>query len=120
MCSFCNSEKETLLHLFVECSHVAELWLKLTNWLVSCGYLQIVLRKKDIIFGVEYTDHVVNLCILVAKFVIFRCKLGSKLPTFPIVKAYIRYIKEIEHYIAYTNNNEDRFLGKWSSLIHSL
>jgi hypothetical protein len=44
----------------------------------------------------------------------------NELPTFPTVKAYIKYIKEIEQYIAYTNNKEDRYLGKWSSLLNSL
>jgi hypothetical protein len=120
MCSFCNSEKETLLHLFVECRYVTDIRLKLKTWLVTYGYLHLGLIKTDIIFAVEYTDHIVNVCILVAHFVIYRCKLGNKLPTFPTVKAYIRYIKQIEHYIAYTNNNEDRFHGKLSSLIHSL
>jgi hypothetical protein len=77
-----------LIHLFVECRHVTDLWLKLKK--LGWSNVAISLGKRDIIFGVEYTDHVVHLCILVSQFVtyIYRCKLGDKLPTFPTVKAY--------------------------------
>jgi hypothetical protein len=93
MCApICNNETETVLHVFIECRHVhvTDIWSKLDRWLVACDYLQMDLTNRDIIFGVDYTDHVVNLCLLVTQFVIYRCKLGNRLITFPAVKIYIR------------------------------
>ena len=40
LCTFCNIEPESLVHLFVECEHVENVWHMLENWiLVTCGFL---------------------------------------------------------------------------------
>jgi hypothetical protein len=79
-----------------------------------------VFEKEDIILGIEGTDIIVNHCILIAKYVIYRCRYNNRTPTFAAIKAYLRYIKQIEKNISYTNNNEAKFLGKWSALFRVL
>jgi hypothetical protein len=65
-------------------------------------------------------DIIVNLCIQIAKFSIYRCKLNNSRPTFAAVKANIKHGMCTEKYIAQTNNNMNKFYGKWASLFHSL
>jgi exonuclease III len=120
-CTFCKLESETLLHIFTECVHVKPIWSDMCGWLKRCGYTDLQeLDSCDIILGIMDKDIIVNLCILITKLVIYRSRLGNKRPSFAAVKAYIRYFKHIEQVIAYTNNNEEKFLGKWSALYHSL
>jgi hypothetical protein len=120
-CSFCKHESETILHLFTECEHVKPIWQSLCNWLMRCGYTELQqFNSYDIVLGINNIDIIVNLCILITKLVIYRSKIGNKRPSFAAVKAYIKYFKHIEQVIAYTNNNVEKFLGKWSALFHSL
>ena len=38
-CTFCKNDTETLLHLFVDCKHVQEIWHKLEHWgCDTCGF----------------------------------------------------------------------------------
>jgi hypothetical protein len=75
-----------------------------------------VFDKEYIILGKEGTDIIVNHCILIATYVIYRCRFNNRTPTFAAIKAYLRYITHIENDIAYTYNTPDTFLGKWSAL----
>jgi len=121
LCTFCNEEAETILHLMATCKYVKNIWQSICNWFVKCGYLQLNhLNESDIILGSQYMDGIINQIIIIAKFVIYRSKIKNKTPTFAMIKAYLRYIMDIEKYIAYTNQQQDAFLGKWSSFIAEL
>jgi hypothetical protein len=92
-----------------------------SNWFVKNGYLQLDhLDKKGIILGIQDEDIVINQILIITKLVIYRRKLNNKLPTFPMVKAYTKYIMIIEKHIDLTNHKEDTLLGKWSAFISSL
>jgi hypothetical protein len=120
-CSFCDIDSETLVHMFVECNFVTDVWNQLHAWLVKNGYTQLKpFSKKDIILGIKDVDIVVNLCIQIVKISIYRCRLNHSRPTMAAVKANIKYIMFIETYIAQTNNNMNKFYGKWASLFHKL
>jgi hypothetical protein len=120
-CSFCGKHIETMLHLFVECEEITQLWVDLQQWLVLCGYIRIEhLNPSDIILGNPDMDYSFNFTILIAKFVIYRCKLNNRKPTIAAVKAYLKYIMNLEKYIAVTNNKVDKFYGKWATLLHKL
>jgi hypothetical protein len=121
VCTFCESHVETLLHLFVNCDCITQLWEELRQWLVSCGYLHIqILERQDIVLGNPKEDIIFNFTLLITKLVIYRSKLSGRRPTLAAVKAYLKYIMEIEKYIAMTNNAMDKFYGKWASVIHKL
>jgi hypothetical protein len=79
----------------------------------------VMFSHADILLGIEDQQVIVNLIILV-KFAIYKCKLQNKIPYFAVVQAYIKYVMNIERYAAVTHNCEDKFLGKWSSVYHSL
>lgn len=121
LCTFCREESETIEHLLVTCKHIEQLWRDICIWFIRSGYLQLDhLDGKQIILGIQSTDIIINHIVLITKFVIYRCKLNNRIPTFPIVKAYVKYVMKIEKYIAYTNQKNDFFLGKWSAFMSSL
>jgi hypothetical protein len=121
LCSFCNNTSETIVHLFVECDCVLDVWLELHKWLVSNGFTHLnQFSKKDIILGIMGEDIIINLCLQIAKLSIYRCKLNNSKPSFAAVKANIKHLMLTEKYIAQTNNNMTKFYGKWSSFFHRL
>jgi hypothetical protein len=65
-----------VLHLFVECKHVSQIWLDLQQWLTTCGYIHTErLQSADIILGKPEEDIAFNFTILIAKFTIYRCSI---------------------------------------------
>ena len=51
LCTFCNIEPESSIHLFVECEHVENVWHMLENWILdTCGFL-LNYNKTEILFG---------------------------------------------------------------------
>jgi hypothetical protein len=82
LCTFCNEEVESIVHLMFACKHVETVWQRLSNWFVKNGHLQLDhLEKKDIILGIQDQDIVINQIIIITKLVIYRSKLNNKLPT---------------------------------------
>lgn len=120
-CTFCGCDEETLIHLFVKCEFVTSVWIELQKWLVSCGYIHLQsLEPSDIILGNPEKDIIFNFILIIAKYVIYRSKITNRYPSFAAVKAYLKYVKDIEKYIASTNNTLDKFYGKWASVFHKL
>ena len=73
-CTFCDAEKETLLHLFCTCVKVASFWENVSSWIESKLKYRLVLKPFNMLFGVEcnhkfYT--IINCLLLLARFLIF-------------------------------------------------
>ena len=45
MCSLCNSETETMTHLFCHCSKTDQMWNSLTSWCKGCLTLSVLGAK---------------------------------------------------------------------------
>jgi hypothetical protein len=120
-CSFCGEDIEDLLHLFCKCKHIVPIWIEVNTWLNRSGFINLDrFRDADIILGILDQNIIVNFVILITKFAIYNAKLKGKIPTFATVKAYIKYVMNIENNAAIANNSLDKFLGKWSAVYHSL
>ena len=70
-CTFCDAEKETLLHLFCTCVKVAPFWENVGSWIESKLKYRLVLKPFNMLFGVEcnhkfYT--IINCLLLHARF----------------------------------------------------
>lgn len=121
LCTFCNEECETLYHLIISCKYSQTYWYSLNLWFIKHGYSdQNQLDSVSIILGIKHADIIINHIILIAKYVIYRCKLNKRKPTLDILKAYLKQTMHIEKYIAYSNQKIDTFLGKWSPFLTSL
>ena len=73
LCCFCNTETESLLHLFIYCNTVNSFWLDFKDWVKEKTNYCFNMCAKTILFG-SNVDAVLNYIILLTKFFIYRCK----------------------------------------------
>ena len=52
-CTFCDAEKETLLHLFCTCVKIASFWENVSSWIESKLKYRLVLKPFNMLFGIE-------------------------------------------------------------------
>ena len=75
ICRICQCETESLMHLFLHCSHVVNyLWTSLESWIYSSTCKRLIFSQEDIILGHLYNDNnycPVNTIIAVTKSYIF-------------------------------------------------
>ncbi len=70
LCTFCQRERETIDHLFVQCTHINILWTDLQSWLsrnLQRPDNQINFSSEDIFFGRLNYDELINNIILLTK-----------------------------------------------------
>ena len=74
-----HETKETVVHLFWECKIVQNFWTHYVNWLTKyCKHIcNLKLSPELVIFGCKdnlKTDSIFDLLLLLAKYLIYRCK----------------------------------------------
>ena len=90
-CSFCLFNRETILHLLIECHPVKTFWLQLKQWLLHYHNLDISITPCDIIFGSGNHDACSELIILFGKYYIYCCKLNNTTPSMPAFLPILEY-----------------------------
>ena len=117
LCSFCAEEDETIEHLMVSCRIVQALWSRVFNYIVErfkpedldISTTAIIMNQVS-----PYKRDAINFIVLVVKQFIYRQRCLRKDLDFPIVKAYILSIENVEKYIAVKNNRLATHEKKWS------
>ena len=101
LCEFCKIEKESIKHLFWECSHVKRFWNELEKKVTERNPLAKNFKVKEnlILFGIDHgfvTDTVCDLILLLGKFFIYRCKVQKINLSFKyfLRELYSRYLQE--------------------------
>ena len=124
MCSFCHSRKESIYHLFAECTNVRPLWIAVEEWLNSVLNLRVPVHfsKSNIILGFQIPNStLINLLTLLIKQYIYRTKFSNAQCSLEGVKAIIKHRFSIEKQIAkYSRNSQDKFFTKWAQLYYIL
>ena len=119
-CRICNSNVETLIHLFVTCGPVKKLWDDLVLWLCDSTSIQLNLQAKDIILGyLLKTDYFVpvNVILLITKLYIFSCAI-SKSPLNPShLKKKLKSLYNYEFLIHKEKYKEEVFEKNWNKLL---
>ena len=69
-CLYCGGEK-SLIHTFLECENVTNLWKIIEFWLKDALNQHVNLPEIDKISGINYCDILTNTVILAAKEVIY-------------------------------------------------
>ena len=117
MCTFCESEEETIVHLFWDCPIVTILWNEFENLLrkkaEKCKRCK--LSECLVIFGSEkniITDTGFDYLITLVKYFIYKCKFKN---TYPTIDGFLSYLKMNyldEQYISRIYLNNDKFCKK--------
>ena len=120
LCSLCEREKETLVHLFYECSCVTPLLYMIYDIIRDRDPRCVIDQSlKAVLFNCICDDryHLGNTLCLILKFFVYRQRcLG--LPLNPIIfKNYIKNIEAMEKYIATKNNKLYRHRRKWMVIV---
>ena len=119
-CSFCNIEKDTILHYLWECDCVQNFWNRLLLFLKdrcdTCTRLNfnpcLILFNND---NKTITDDVFVTILLTAKFFVYKCRINKNLPVVDNFIIYLKQIYEIEKFAASMKMNGQKFNANWAS-----
>ena len=115
LCSYCNQEAESIIHLLFLCDTATHFWTNLKRWLGEKANINLQIDLKNIIFS-SPSQVLLSYIITVAKYYIYKCKFYKKTLSLKGFEAFLKLKFLNEMYIAKVNNRLDKFLGKWSSL----
>ena len=83
-CTFCDSSKEELHHLFFECSHAQVFWKTFSSWWFELVKENITMTLKYIILGLLNRTDIINYLITLRKLCIWECRKAGIYPDFNI------------------------------------
>ena len=114
-CRICQCEPESLVHLLVYCTHVANLWKSLELWIHSCTNKRITFSPKEIIIGYLYNDNYypINMVIAVAKGYIFFSAVHESISNINGLKKKLQKQYEDQHHLNIDVNKADKYTYQW-------
>ena len=81
-CSFCESEPETLLHLFFNCVYSKLFWKDFEFYFYSLSQEFVHLSLQDVLIGIITSEcPLLNYFLLIAKLYIWDCRRSQILPS---------------------------------------
>ena len=123
-CNFCDEEEvDDIIHYFIGCSNLNNLWSHLECWWNRTADYQLTLTPKHIIFGFYY-DNVgfsnINYVLLLAKWYV-KCQRyhGRQIDFYSFLSVLKQHLL-IEKYICTSNNKMHIFNKKWSTICENL
>ena len=118
LCSYCNEEEETLLHLFHSCLKTKQLWNKLIQYFSKFIIIPHSTLQSSILGIFDNNQHSeLNCLLLFVKFYIYSARNSKKL-NFDNLMITIKKIKEIEKEL--TSFNKLELLKKWHPIDHMI
>ena len=118
MCSFCNSKKETLMHLFIECTETAALWTQVIAY-INQRYSNKILttEPENIILNTIVPEkyHAINFLCLLTKQYIYRQKCQGKNLCINQLILHFTSTERLEKYVAIKNSKLVTHNKKWQS-----
>lgn len=116
ICTFCQDETESLMHLFWNCRHVQTFWTDFQSYLASKNILLLnEWNEKDILLGSLKYDIILNQLLLRAKYFIYQMRLNETIPVFCNFKPNIKVFYKIEKYNAVKNGRIEKFEKLWNT-----
>ena len=119
LCSFCNVNFETTIHIFVLCAQVKKLWASLGRWLIYMSQIEVN-STPDIIIYNNYKDvhqGMINAIILIVKQYVYATKCEKEELNFRNMLSKIYECERIESRIAKKNNKYSKHYQKWFIII---
>ena len=120
LCAFCQTEVESLEHIFFHCNVTKTFWNLLSSWLIKQKMITTSLTLENVLFRVLNAIEdflILNHLLLLAKFYIYRCKLDIIHPSLNAFVAKIRANFQIEQNIASKNDKLDKHYKKWNKVL---
>ena len=120
LCTFCNTQSETIQHLLWSCEKVNKFWSDLSSLISQrCGNVHnFSFSERLVLFGQSnfvYTDEVCNLIILMAKYFIYRCKV---LKSSIHLKSFIKELHARYNIEKILTKESHEFINKWNPYLN--
>ena len=117
LCSFCKNEEETLLHLFIGCDLVNDIWNQLEMWIYEKTGILLNYSKKEITFGKQGRQFVApNMITFIVKLYIYKQRLRKGSLLFKYVKQEILNYYQIEKFIFFKEGKFSKFFDRWKNM----
>ena len=119
----CKIDKETLIHLFWECSVTKTFWGRVHRFLVSIHLIpasHVLDIYESLGFRREKDDILVSHCLLLARYYIYCCKFKNISPSIREYAQQLKYNLEIEKQISIVTDSQNKFQQKWDKILHAL
>lgn len=115
-CSFCQSEKEMVVHLFWYCQKITKIWKMLKKWLQHFYDVKVTFAVDNVMLCnlSGRNSKLLNTFILITKFYIYRCKTQQVQLVLKDLIADITKYKSIEKTIAQKNDTLYKYARKWN------
>ena len=117
LCTFCNTEPETYVHLFWECPVAKQLWNQIEIWVKNKANRNITPSCKKILLcklSANNLDCVNSICLITLQY-IYGSRCLKKIPNFAQLKSLILDEQNVEKYIATKNNNLEKMVFEKST-----
>ena len=114
-CRFCDTENETILHLFTKCRVAIEFWISLERYYENITNKSIDLTPEKILLGVE-GDIWLNYLLILGKYFLFKAD-ATEGTHFKYFDNIVKSKYSVEKAIALGNNSIGKLLNKWEPYI---
>ena len=119
LCSLCNSETETMIHLFCRCSKTLQLWSSLSNWCKECLTMP-TLEPSTAILGFwninDKESKLINHILILFKYFIYANRNIKHAANFYALKLFISSVHNIERKIAFNKRSLEQHFSKWQPI----
>ena len=109
-------EPETLLHMFIKCEHVQNLWIKLEKYMERFDTSLINFSEDKVMFNMimpARANHIKNFCCLVTKYYIYKQRCLKLKTNFKELITFIESFECLEKTYAITKNRLHYHFKKW-------
>ena len=119
-CTFCNSQPETTIHLFLKCNFSGNIWNELYDYIARHSGTRISLADTEIMLGVRDKPFAsfYNTITTITKQYIYACRCKQTNPTFLVLMEKISFEKHVEKIEAIRINKINNWQKKWELLSH--
>ncbi len=118
LCTFCNNEEETLIHLFCSCTHTISFWSSVFSWIKEETNRSINMDNEAFLFGnTNASSKIVNLILFICRFHVYKRKMNRKCPSLLVLKREVRNYCSMEKCMFHSNGDGFKFYQKWDSFL---
>ena len=114
VCTFCQGQREAILHLLVECKYAKRIW-KWPPTILNFQKFQHLTAEQIIFNSYDGADNkIINTLILVLKYFIYAARSKGVKQSLQNALVRIVHFKNTEKFIANRNNTMLKFERKWN------
>ena len=117
LCTFCQTHKETIAHLFYTCVHTQQIWKSLITYMHKMEQSTLLELSQDVIptnYFIDDPRHAFNFIVLLSKQYIYASRCLKNIPNFNHLVQQIERVKSFELFQVKKTNMIKKHCIKWN------